>query len=756
MQTTQALAASRAVRTDLAALGIAGLGMGMLAVAAIFIGYRVSMPYDGANGAYVTSGWSARGLEVGASDSTTLRQGDVVVSVNGVELDAWLRGSTARPALHVEDTLHYGVLRDGELTGVDVRLVGYPLLGVLLANWGTLLWLVLMIGVAGYLFVRRPHEAATRALLILSAAILGSSVPWMLGVGPPDLVAGAIGPALYLTSSYLLFTVFWAAMLHFALVFPRPFAAGPRQRWLVTAAYLVPIGSQVAWASASLPGSGSLVAWVGGWNSGQLLLVPAVLLGVMALIALQWRRSAGDERLRLRSIMAAGLASAGIVLVGWYLPESLTGSSILPWSAVGLAGLPFPLAIALTVRRGGLFGIRTILHRSLVYGGLTAGIVLAYWASIVLLSDLLPGEGLYAQKLLAAGAAALVALPLRDRLQRGVSRLLYGDRDDPYRAITRLGARLEASLEPEAVLPMVAETVAAALRLPYAAIELRRNGSAVVAAAHGEPNGELERVPLTHRGEEIGWLALAPRAPDEPFSAADRALLGDLARQAGAAAYAVRLTQDLRRSRQQLVSAREEERRRLGRDLHDGVGPSLAGSLLKLEAARRRHPAEMDALLAELATETRRTIDDVRRLAYELRPPVLDQLGLVGALRQDADRLSAGGLQVRVEAPDQMPELPAAVEVAAYRIGSEALANAARHAHGSHARATLTVTDDALCLEVSDDGRGMTPVRHAGLGLTSMRERAEELGGELSLGTATEGGVRVAARLPLPEAEVDG
>jgi signal transduction histidine kinase len=405
-----------------------------------------------------------------------------------------------------------------------------------------------------------------------------------------------------------------------------------------------------------------------------------------------------------------------------------------------------------TARR--LLRADTLLRRSLVYGGMTAGVVAVYAVSVMLLGTVLPGEGPYAVTLLATGLAALVALPLRDRLQRGVSRLLYGDRDEPNRALARLGRRLEASLEPDTVLPMVAETVAEALRLPYAAIELRHDGEVSVAAAFGAPRGAMERIPLVHRGEEVGWLVLAARNAGEGFGAADRELLGDLARQAGAAAYAVRLTADLRRSRQQLVTAREEERRRLRRDLHDGVGPSLAGSLMKLETARGQaasDPAAVERLLAELAEQTRLTIDDVRRVASDLRPPALDQLGLVAALSQDANRLAPPDVVVKVAADEPLGTLPAAVEVAAYRIGLEALANVARHAHATHVLVELRLTPDALLLRVRDDGRGFAGGGPPGVGLSSMRERAVELGGSLEVASAPGEGSTISARLPLPE-----
>jgi len=755
MHTTQAITALRTARTELAAVGVLGLAVLMLSVAVLFTGYRMAVPTDGGAGGYVTAGWTAAGLEVASTRAVSpLQAGDVVTAVNGVPLAGWLSGAAgvARPAPRPGDTVTYTVLRDGEPVILDVPLAAYPLGDVLLANWGTLLWLGLMVLVAAYLFLRRPNEAATRVLLVLSAAILGSTVPWMLSVGPVDLVAGSTGPVLYLAGAYLLYTVFWAGLLHFVLVFPRPFAAGAGQRHLVLAAYVGLFGSQAAWIAGTFPAAPNAVAWIGSWSVSQLVLMPAVLLAVIGLTYAQWRRSEADERLRLRSVVAASSISAALSLIGWYLPSALAGEPVLPWSAVGVAGLPFPLALALTVRRGRLFGIETILHRSLVYGALTAGVILVYGVCFVLLSSVVPGNGLYGITLLAAGAAALVALPLRDVLQRAVRRMLYGDRDEPARAISRLAERLEASLDPEAVLPMVAETVAGALRLPYAAIELRRDGDAVPAAAHGAPVGTVERLPLTHRGEEIGWLAFAHRAPDEEFSPADHALLAELAHQAGAAAYAVRLTRDLQRSRLQLVSTREEERRRLRRDLHDGLGPTLAGTLLKLEVARGRPADELEPILDALAADTRRALEDVRRLAYGLRPPVLDQLGLVGTLRQEAAGLSTGTLHVEVAAPEPVPDLAAAVEVAAYRIGSEALANVARHAGATRAWVALRCTGDMLELTVEDDGQGMPGAPRIGVGVTSMRERAEELGGELRVEQSRRGGVAVIARLPHPVA----
>ena len=408
-------------------------------------------------------------------------------------------------------------------------------------------------------------------------------------------------------------------------------------------------------------------------------------------------------------------------------------------------------------------GLDRFLSRSIVYAALTGVIVVTYAASVVLLRSLLPGETPYAVALLSTGAAALVALPLRDRLQRGVSRLLYGDRDDPYRAIARLGTHLEASVGADQVPTVVVDTVAQALRLPFVAMELTDVDGPILAAAHGtQPTGDLDLLylPLTYRGEDLGNLILAPRSPGETLNRADRRLLADLGRQAGPAIQAARLTADLRRSRERLVTTREEERRRLRRDLHDGVGPSLAGALMKMEVARARLSDDPDTahrLLGELTADTRQTIDEVRRLTYDLRPPALDELGLVGALREQIATFagaSAQPLMVEIEATE-LPPLPAAVEVAAYRIGLEALTNVIRHAAAE--RATLRLSQDGgdLVVEVEDDGRGVDQVPHpGGVGHRSMVERAEELGGRVVVTDATPRGTLVRARLPLRQSDV--
>src|SRR5260370_12490926 len=275
---------------------------------------------------------------------------------------------------------------------------------------------------------------------------------------------------------------------------------------------------------------------------------------------------------------------------------------------------------------------------------------------------------MYFPSLLATGIIAVLFQPLRLRLQREVNRLLYGERDEPSKVISRLGQRLEATLAAEAVLPTIVETVTQALRLPYAAISLKQDGEDVLAASSGQAAGEPTRLPLVYQSEPIGDLLLAPRARGETFSSADRALLADLARQAGIAVHAVRLTTDLQRltqelqlARTHLVTAREEERRRLRRDLHDGLGSVLASLNWRAGALRLvlfRDPVAADALVVEQQNTIQAAIGDIRRLVYDLPPPALGELGLIGAIRKRAAKQSAPterdsvlGLRVAVGAP---------------------------------------------------------------------------------------------------------
>ena len=434
-----------------------------------------------------------------------------------------------------------------------------------------------------------------------------------------------------------------------------------------------------------------------------------------------------------------------------------------------LALMSIPISIGLSILRSRLWDIDIIINRTLVYGALTVCIIGIYVLVVGYLGAVFRTGNSLPVSLLATGLVAVLFQPLRERLQRGANRLFYGQRDEPYAVITRLSQRLEATLTPDTVLATIVETVAQVLKLPYAAILLLENDALTTAASYGDQPAEPLIFPLVYQRETIGKLLLAPRSPGETFTPADVRLFQELTHQVSLVAHTVRLTADLQRSnehlqaaRSRLVTAREEERRRLRRDLHDGLGPTLAALALTANTVSDLIPTKPETaveLTNSLQNDIRATVGDIRRLAYELRPPTLDELGLIPAIREraaqfsDAQQNGAGPatsarLLVQIESPENLPVLPAAVEVAAYRIVQEALTNVTRHAQARTCTVRFSLTD-ALEIEIADDGIGLSQEHQPGVGLLSMRERAAELGGSCVIQKNDGSGTRVCARLPL-------
>ena len=511
-----------------------------------------------------------------------------------------------------------------------------------------------------------------------------------------------------------------------------------------------------------------------GWPYWLAIVVWTAFLGTMIYAQIyRYRRVSGaTERQQIKWVVF-GISVAALVYLG--IVVALTPFAATPTTpgtmATVLIGYTFlyagmlliPLSIGFAILRRHLWDVDFIINRTLVYGALTAGVVALYVLVVGVLGQLLQVSGNLIVSLVATGLTAVLFHPLRTRLQRGVNHLMYGERDEPYAVLSRLGQRLEATLTPDAMLPTVARTVAEALKLPYVAIEIGQGGP-METTAIGEPVDDLVRLPLTYGGETVGQLVLGPRAGGT-FTPADTALLEDLAHQTGVAVHAVtlnreavQLSADLQRSRELLVTTREEERRRLRRDLHDGLGPRLAAQSFKVGSARMLYdqdPKTADMLLSELESDIEATLSEIRRLVYDLRPPALDELGLVGAIRDAAERHTshaANGLDVSVHAPGRLPPLSAAAEVASYRIVQEALANVTHHAGATNCMVRLVISN-GLQIEVSDDGVGISEDHHSGVGLHSMRERAEELGGSCVVGRSVSGGTRVLALLPLPDRE---
>jgi signal transduction histidine kinase len=393
--------------------------------------------------------------------------------------------------------------------------------------------------------------------------------------------------------------------------------------------------------------------------------------------------------------------------------------------------------------RGGLSD--RIANRALVFLALTAVGVAVYALCLTVVVPRVPAQT--AGTVLTVAALAAVLLLARDRAQRAVDWLLYGDRRDPERAIVRVGRRVESATDPATLVDALAETLAAALRLSYVEVRLA-DGPADCRV--GTPTRRVTDLDLVHQGRTLGTLRAGRKG--EALSRADVQVLAAVAPQLAAAAETVRLQQSLARARERVVRAREEERRRLRRDLHDVLGPALAGVGLGLDAVRiraQRDPAGADALIAQVQDEVRACVGEIRKIIEGLRPPVLDERGLLGALQQHAGLIAdRADLRVTVEGAD-LPPLPAAVEVVAYLIGQEALTNAVRHAAARQISVAVSAGGSDLVLEVRDDGSGLPEQRRRGVGLLSMAERAEEIGGDLVVAGEAPRGTRVRVRLPL-------
>jgi two-component system, NarL family, sensor kinase len=535
------------------------------------------------------------------------------------------------------------------------------------------------------------------------------------------------------------------------LMFPDGHASSRRWRWLLMVAWVVLAAQLVNELFAphlldyphrhnptALPGAAGSVAD----GLGATIVAVPVIVTLAAWSVHQRFRRADSETTRaaLRILTPAGW----LIAASWWSCGAvilLTGNSddaLIP-ELGGVAVLAITAWIA--TRRYGLFDARQVINRGLVYAALSV-IVLGIYLTAAAAVDLIVSSAVGGA--VAAMAAVLCAVPLRVGLQRAADRLVYGLRGDPYAALEQLGHRLADAVEPEAVLPDVVASIRHALRLPYVRLELMRS----VVESGGAASG-AESFRLMFAGEQVGLLLAGHRDSEPEFTASEPRLLAALASQLAPAAHAVSLIDDLRSSRERLVSATEEERRRIRRDLHDGVGPGLAGVVLGLHRARRQletDPRSAAQQIEVLTAQTQEAINDVRRLVYDLRPPALDELGLVEALAEQARRLGP----ITVTGPHPLPALPAAAEVAAYRIAVEAMTNVVLHAGAAPFPAAVQISiDGCLQLEVRDSGAGLPPDYRAGVGILSMRERAAELGGVCTIEAVDPHGTVLRASIPL-------
>ncbi|SFN13255.1 MULTISPECIES: sensor histidine kinase [Actinomadura] len=470
------------------------------------------------------------------------------------------------------------------------------------------------------------------------------------------------------------------------------------------------------------------------------LAISAIILLSLAAglfsVAVRFVQSPPDVRRQIGWVVYPGLVAEAIIFAG---ENSPIGD---PLRNITIVAVPICIAIAITRYR--LYDIDLVVSRTLVYAGLVVVITGVYFALVGTASLLAHGRGTLAG-LAGAIVAGAVFEPVRRRLQRTVDGFIHGERD-PYRIADRLNRRLQTAADPGAALAVAAEVARSALHATGVALEVLDRDGRTISAEDGVLGERPQLIPLVWHGEPVGRLLFGvTRTPDARLS-------GVLARNLAELANAARLAADVQRSREHILRTREEERRRLRRDLHDGLGPTLASLAMTVDAARitlKTDPEAADELLEELRATMGHTIGDIRELVYGLRPPALDDLGLEGAIQALGGVVATGdGPQVDVHVEGDLKRLPAAAEVAAYRIVQEALTNVHRHANAGCAEVRLYLNGD-LHVTVGDDGVGLPAQVRSGIGMSSMRERAAELGGSCTVGPGPRGGTLVRARLPV-------
>jgi signal transduction histidine kinase len=512
--------------------------------------------------------------------------------------------------------------------------------------------------------------------------------------------------------------------------------------------------------------------WLPDAANASIGLVLPVLFGGATAATVRYRRSRGDERLQIKwlllavSAVAATLAYYGILLAF----GADTNRGFAEWSQyVGIASfLAVPVSIAFGVLKYRLYDIDVVINKAVVYAVLAVFITVVYVAVVVGVGAMIGSRG---DVLLSAVAAAVVALafqPARRRAQRLANRLVYGERATPYEVLTNLGARLAGEYASEDVLDRIASAVAGGTGADRVVVWLSAGRELLPAAvwptsatatatavtdAEGEAAEDgMRSFPVRHQGEMLGAIGIH-KPPSDPPTAADVKLVSDLAAHAGLVLRNARLIEDLRASRRRLVTAQDEERRRLERNIHDGAQQQLVALTVKARLARLmvdRDPAKARDLVAEIGAQTTDALETMRDLARGIYPPLLADKGLISALEAQARKAA---VPVAIET-DAVGRFDRDVEAGVYFCVLEALNNVAKYAGASHVVVRLRRQEGEVIFEVQDDGAGFDPAAMGyGTGLRGMADRLEALGGTLEVESAPRAGTKILGKVPGPRAD---
>ncbi len=706
---------------------------------------RIGVPSDG--GSHYDSGpFHDLGVVVDPPDplSTPLRQGMVVEAVEGVAVDELLGGARLKLGA---GPITYRVLDGERVRDVEVVLHDVPVGPASGPARPLLIVGSLILALAMYVLNARPKEPAAVALFCLGAGLASAGASTVLGWEVSDIAAR---PALFAAGravGYGSFISIVYGVCLFALTYPREPAMVVRRPWLLSAGYLWLLVALVPEPVMVLAGAATTRRLRLLYDIGPIVILPIVVAAAVAVGGTLWR-SRRDRAVRRDVGLLAGGACASLFLFG---AVNVSGSILdvaYPEPVYLLALLPLPVAASYGVLRRGAFELRSLVGRSLTYAIVVVVLVSLYVVAVASLQRAFR-VGDFAASIPAAAAVAVGFAPLLTAVQRKVERVLYGARRDPYVVLADVGHEVQASADPVDALERLVGALADALRLPWVAVV---TSESEVVASVGERRPDLVTSPLVHQGNVLGTLEVSTRSVGDAFTDAELQLLRAVAAQAATAADAVRLTDALARSRARALAASEDERKRIRRDLHDGLGPMLTGIGLQLSAAKDRISGHADAgsFVTKAAESVEAAKVEVRRVIDGMHPAELERLGLMAALRHLGDRLNGAGHGpvVGVQGPLVLPAVAPEVEVGAYRIAAEAIVNACKHSGGTRCDVDVAVSDGWLVVTVLDDGGGMNGARPGGVGLASMRDRAESLGGEIHLEPGHTG-TTVQARLPV-------
>ena len=704
--------------------------------------------------------WSERGVVVNDVPGLSgLHVGDCVIAVDGRPLEDLVRNGPVR-IYHVGDVVRYDVRRsdaplDRDCSGssvgsVEVTLTPYRFGSVLWEHASVLLLACSMLALGAFLVAVRRRSGAPRALLAAGCLYLFGLTVWPFGIQVVDLASGPrlwpffIGDAAN--------ALFWGALLLMAASLPRQ-SLPPRR--LVIGCFVLPLVLYLPDILVALrePSELGKLAGLITVSSGAAYAVP--ILMVLALIF--GYRSVGqpDKRAAVRWVLIPFTLGTFAYFGLGQLPAAITGRPLIPWTWFRGLFILVLAAMTVSVVRNHMFEVQIVIRRwGLRFVAMLAAVggVLALWR-LLIMPRTQPSDWLTAATAGVLIAALCVTIAALNQI---LQRRLFGARADSNVMIAALSPRTTPVVTDESGLVAALDALMHALRLASVQLDLTMPGTSALSLSRGSSEQPDRVIPLYAGNVHVGRLSLAVRPGLEPFGRADERLLDALSHVLASSAYNLGLQQALRRALAQAVTAREEERRRIRREIHDGIGPLLAAALLRTETTMDLPPGgpSQAESLQKLHHLQKTALTDVRSLVEGLRPPALDHGGLVSALQQHAELstgMPTGGTPtVGFEVSDDLAVLPAAVEVAAYRIGQEAISNATKHAGAERITVRMSRMDTGLTIEVDDDGIGVAAgTNPSGVGLVSMTERATELGGWCTTEHSPAGGTRVRAWLPI-------